>query len=80
MALSKIQLGKQGITKNFISTLKTHFKNNNVVKVSVLKSARESKEDTKKYSELLLNELGNKFTSKIIGHTIVLKKWRKVQR
>ena len=80
MTLSKMQIGKGGITENFISTLKTYFKKNRVVKISVLKSARESREKTKEYSEELLSKLGPTFTSKVIGHTIALKKWRKAQR
>ena len=75
MTLSKIHLGKNKITENFIKTLESHFKKNNVVKISVLRSAE--RENIKKYSEEILKELGKKYTSKIIGFTIVLKKWRK---
>ena len=78
MTLSKIQLGKNKVTENFIETLKSHFKKNNVVKISVLKSA--GRENLKKYSEEILEELGAKYTSKIIGFTIVLKKWRRDKR
>jgi RNA-binding protein YhbY len=80
MTLSKIQIGKKGVTENFVSTLKTYFKNNNVVKISVLKSARESREKTKEYADELLEKLGVNFTSRVIGHTIALKKWRRAQR
>ncbi len=75
-----MQIGKGGITDNFISTLKTYFKKNRVVKIAVLKSARETREKTKEYSEELLKQLGPSFTSRVIGHTIALKKWRKAQR
>ena len=79
MTVSKIQIGKGGITENFFSTLKTYFKNHRIVKISVLKTARESREDTKRYAEEILKEMGPTFTIKVIGHTIVLKKWRKAQ-
>ncbi len=75
--IREIQLGKNGITDNFISTLKTYFDRVRTVKVSVLPSARESKEDVKKYSKELLDKLGVYYTAKVIGFTIVLKKWRK---
>jgi len=76
-----MQIGKGGVTDNFISTLKTYFKKSRVVKIAVLKSAREKgREQTKQYSEDLLKEMGPNFTSKVIGHTIALKKWRKAQR
>lgn len=78
---SDMQIGKQGITENFFETLKKHFEKRKNLRISVLKSARpegkEGKEEVKKYSEKILKELGKKYTSKIIGFTIVLKKWRK---
>lgn len=75
--IREIQLGKNGITENFINTLKTYFDRVRTVKVSVLPSARESKEDVKKYSEELLDKMGVYYTVKVIGFTITLKKWRK---
>ncbi len=80
MKLAEIQLGKQGITDNFIGTLKNNFKKHNYVKISVLKSAGRDKEKVKKFSEEILEKLGKKYTSKIIGFTITLKKWRKARR
>lgn len=77
MVIKEIQLGKNGITQNFLETLKTYFTSVRTVKVSVLSSARESKEDVKKYSQKILDSLGVYYTAKVIGFTIVLKKWRK---
>jgi RNA-binding protein YhbY len=79
MVVRNIQLGKQGITENFIESLKTQFQNSRTVKISVLPSARQNKDDVKKYSEELLEKLGPHFTSKLIGFTIILKKWRKTR-
>ena len=75
-----LQLGKQGITNNFIETLKNHFKSHENIKVSVLKGAGHDKTKVKEYSKEILEKLGNNYTSKIIGFTIVLKKWRKAVR
>jgi len=74
-----LQLGKAGLTENFMQTLKTRFDKHRTIKVSVLKSAGREKKQVKEYSEKMLNELGEKFTSKIIGFTIILKKWRKAK-
>ncbi len=57
MSIGQIQLGKNGITENFISTLKNHFKNHQNVKVYVLKSAGHDRKKVKKYSDEILNEL-----------------------
>lgn len=78
--IKELQLGKNGITENFVATLKTYFTKVRTVKVSVLASARESKDDVKKYAEEILEHMGVHYTAKVIGFTIVLKKWRKPRR
>jgi len=78
--ISSIQLGKKGITENFIEDLKNHFKKFENIKISVLKSATRDKKEIKKFSDEILESLGKNYTSKIIGFTIILKKWRKAQR
>lgn len=77
MIISQVQLGKQGITENFINTLKSHFKNHKIVKISVLKSASRDKKEIKEYCDKILNGLGRKYTGKIIGFTIAITKWKK---
>lgn len=71
-----MQLGKQGVTDNFIQTLKGHFENHQQVKVSVLKNARKDKNDVKAYAEKIVDLMGNRYTAKIIGFTIIVRKWR----
>ena len=82
--IGNVQLGKQGITDNFIASLIHRFKTHKNIKVSVLKSARpegkEGKKQVREYADTILEGLGNKFTARIIGFTINLKKWRKPQR
>jgi len=79
----QMQLGKKGLTKEFLEDIKKRFENKGVqnIKVCVLKSARSSdcseREDVKKYSSEILNFLGGKFTTRILGFSIFLKKWRK---
>jgi len=80
MKSAEMQLGKNGITENFVETLNSHFQKHGNVRVSVLKSAGHEKEKVKKYSEELLDKLGKNYTVKIIGFTIVLKKWRREKR
>ena len=75
--ISKLQLGKQGITDNFIKTIKSHFKNHKNVRISVLKSAGHEKSKVKIYAEEILGELGKNYKIRIIGFTIVVKKFRK---
>lgn len=78
---SEIQLGKKGLTSEFLQDLKQRFEKyqNKTIKIHILKSARESKGDVKKYAEQIKDFLGEKFTYKILGFSIFLKKWRKVR-
>jgi len=76
--LSRIQLGKAGVTENFLTTLKSHFKNHKDVKISVLSSA--GRENIKKYEQQILESLGITYTARTLGFTIAVKKWRKPQR
>ena len=77
--LAKIQIGKEGLTEGIIANLNNQFKKHTTVKVVVLKSAGQDKEKVKKYSEEILESLGAKYTARVIGFTIALKKWRKAR-
>lgn len=80
MPAREMQLGKQGLTENFIETLKNHFKNSQSIRLSVLKNAGHDKTQVKQYSEEILEKLGKNYTAKIIGFKIILKKWRRAMR
>ena len=80
MTIGQVQLGKQGLTDNFVETLKNHFKKNKNVKISILKSAGHDKAKIKAYCEEILEKLGAHYTARIIGFKIVIKKWRKPRR
>jgi len=74
------QIGKKGLSNDFITTIKSAFAKRENVKVTMLKSAGHNKEKTKEAAEEIINGLGKNFTYKIIGFTIVIKKWRKPKR
>lgn len=77
---SEIQIGKNGVTENFINSLKNNFKTHINVRISVLKSSGRDREKIKEMAEQIREKLGNNYTAKIIGFTIILKKWRKPVR
>jgi len=79
MALVKLQLGKNGLTPGFIETLKNAFKNNENVRIGVLRSATRDRSELKEISAKILAELGKNYTCKIIGYTLALRKWRKAR-
>lgn len=76
---TKIQLGKNGVTENFVESLRKTFKNRDLVRISLLKTYSRDREELKKTAVELcekLSDIGN-FKYTIIGFTIILIKWRK---
>jgi RNA-binding protein YhbY len=74
------QIGKNGLTEGTIELLENAFKKRENVKICVLKSAGHEKENVKEVADKIVETLGNKFTYRIIGFTIFLKKWRKPRK
>jgi len=76
-----LQIGKKGITDNFIGTLENHFEKHRTIRISVLKSARgegaEGKKIVKKFADEILKRLGQNYKSKIIGFVIIIRKFKK---
>jgi RNA-binding protein YhbY len=73
----QLNLGKKGLTPEFLENLKLLFTNVEHARISLLKSSSRNKEQVKAWAEEIVNKLGKNFTYKIIGYTIVLRKWRK---
>jgi RNA-binding protein YhbY len=71
-----MQLGKNGLTPTFLEEIKKRFEKSGVklMKISVLRSARESKADVKKYSDQIQEFLGKKFRTRTLGFSIFIKK------
>ncbi len=71
-----LQLGKNGLTQNFLEEIKKRFENKKLkmIKISVLRSARESKADVEKYSKQVQEFLGSKYRTRTLGFSIFIKK------
>jgi len=82
--IASFQLGKQGLTKNFIDSIEKTFKKNDLVKVSILKSATRDRKKARKIAQEICEELkkryNKEFTAKIVGFTIFIRKWRKLRK
>ncbi len=75
-----LQIGKNGFSEGLIETIEDCFKTRENIKISLLKSAGHSRENVKKIAEKIIKRLGNKYTYRIVGFTIFLKKWRKPRK
>lgn len=81
MVQIQMQLGKSGLTNTVLGEIKKRFekRENENMKIRVLKAAREKREDVKKYADEIQEFLGNKFTHRVVGFSIFIKKWRKAR-
>ncbi len=75
--VKKIQLGKKGITPEFIDQIKTIFQKQKILRINVLKSACRDKEQKIEFAEEIVKNLGSNYKYKIIGYVIVILKFRK---
>lgn len=73
----KLQLGKKGLTDEFILNLKKIFEEAESIRISLLKTATRDKNEMESWARKMTSELGNKFTYNLVGYTIILRKWRK---
>jgi len=70
----EMQLGKKGLTKEFIDGLKKQFENAKNIRVKVLKSSCRDKSELEEIKEKILEKLGQNYKARTIGYTIMLKK------
>jgi RNA-binding protein YhbY len=78
--IKKLQIGKKGLTSEFIEQIKSFFQTQTLVKVIILKSACRNKEEAKEIGEKLIESLGKQYTYTLIGYVLTVRKWRKSQR
>jgi len=76
--IKKLQIGKNGLTTEFIEQVKSVFKKEKVMKISILKSACRDKSEADKMARELIKALGNKYGYKLVGYVITIIKYRKV--
>lgn len=83
MKLVIFNLGKHGLTGSFIDALEKTFKKQELVKISILKSATRDRKEIKRIAQEICAELKSKvkknFTFKIVGFAICIRKWRKLK-
>ena len=67
--IKKFQIGKKGLTSEFIEQVRNYFENSEaeLIKVEILKSACRDKKEAKKMAEELVDQLGKNFNYRSIG-------------
>ena len=73
----QLQIGKNGLTKSFIEQLKKTFADEEIIKVSILKSACRDKKEAQEIINKLIEALGKNFTARLIGYVVTINKFRR---
>jgi len=71
------QIGKSGLTEGVLQSLELAFKNHKVLRLSVLKNAVRDKEKVKEIATEIAEKLNGRYSYRIIGFTIVMRKLKK---
>jgi len=80
MITANFQMGKSGLTENFIEALGNAFRTHKAVKIAFLKSSTRDKGEMKKIGEDICSRLATrefKFEYMTIGFTMTVRKFRK---
>jgi RNA-binding protein YhbY len=80
MTQATIQIGKNGVNAGTFISLENAFKTHELVRICVLKSAGREKAQVREMAEKIVDKLGKKYTYRMVGFTIFVRKWRKEKR
>ncbi|MEI6058284.1 MAG: YhbY family RNA-binding protein [archaeon] len=80
--MKKFQIGKNGLTEQFIQQVRHCFDNSDAViaKIEILKSACRDKAQAKEMGQKIVDALGPNFDFKLIGYVVTVLKFRKKVR
>ena len=66
--IKRLQIGKNGLTAEFIDQVKSIFEKETLIKISILKSASRDKTEAEKIGKELIEALGKKYDYKLVGY------------
>ena len=80
--IKKFQIGKKGLTDEFVAQLKHFFEKSHseIIKIEILKSCCRDKKQAEQIGEELTEKLGKNFAYKLIGYVLTVRRFRKPVR
>ena len=76
--LVAFQIGKNGLTDNFIASLGLAFKNRKIIKVQILPSAADERAKIRNIADGIVHKLAGNYKYNIVGFTIVMRRVAKL--
>lgn len=77
MTLTKLQIGKNGLTEGFIAQAKKIFESQKVLRISILKAGTRDREEAKKIADELCAKLGQGYRYTIVGFVLIVRRGKK---
>lgn len=74
--VKKLQLGKKGLTPEFMAQVKSFFETERMIKVDILKSACRNRDEAREIGKKIVEELGPKFGFKLLGYVLTIIQFR----
>lgn len=75
--VKRFQIGKNGLTDEFVNQIRISFQKERMVKISILKSATRNKEEAKNMADELIKKLGENYRYRLIGYVLTVMRYRK---
>ena len=76
----QLQIGKNGLTDGVIEQIKKLFKDEEIIKVSILKSACRDKKEAQEIADKIILALGKNYAARLIGYVVTINKFRREVR
>jgi len=73
----QIQIGKNGLTPGVIDQIKKVFIDEEIIKVSILKSACRDKKEAQEIADKIVEALGKNYTARLVGYVLSINKFRR---
>ncbi|MFA4960585.1 MAG: YhbY family RNA-binding protein [Candidatus Pacearchaeota archaeon] len=78
--IKRLQLGKNGLSHEFIGQVRKVFEDEQILKISILKSACRNKKDAEKIGEDLVDALGKNYIYRLVGYVLTINKFKRAIR
>jgi RNA-binding protein YhbY len=75
--IKKLQMGKNGLSEEFVEQVKKIFEKESILKISLLRSATRNKMEAEKIANDLIDKLGKNYVYRLIGYVLVINKFRR---
>jgi RNA-binding protein YhbY len=75
--VKKLQMGKNGLSPEFLEQVRKMFESTKTIRVSLLKTATRDRAHAKEIADNLISSLGTNFRYTMVGYTLIVRRSKK---